>query len=184
MKKIVSLVLLVAMLMTGLVAVAEGTTDEFDVSADAAKVSELGIPTVSSVAELKSKADSLWDAGDYQAAAEAYSIYAQNANWLANLIAAGCEPFYGGSKDEQSSFYSSTKGGFFSTISNGESKANSYKNERNRAKVYEALCYYKLGDYVTAVPLLTKALDLIEIDEVVYWELCTNTLYDIVGLKK
>lgn len=48
---------------------------------------------------------------------------------------------------------------------------------------YEALCYYKLGDYVTAVPLLTKALDLIEIDEVDYWELCTNALYDIVGLK-
>lgn len=184
MKKIVSLVLMVTMLMTGLVAVAEGTTDEFDVSADAAKVSELGIPTVSSVAELKSKADSLWKAGDYQAAAEAYSIYAKNANWLANLIAAGCEPYYGGSKDERSSFYSATKGGFYSTVYNGERKSNSYKSERNRAMAYEALCYYKLGDYVTAVPLLTKALDLIEIDEVDYWELCTNALYDIVGLKK
>ncbi len=187
MKKIVSLVLLVVLLVTGLVAVAEGTTDEFDVSADAAKVSELGIPTVSSVAELKSKADSLWKAGDYQAAAEAYSIYAKNANWLANLIAAGCEPFYGGSKDEQSNFSSYYKkfsyGGFFSTISNGESKSNSYKSERNRAMAYEALCYYKLGDYVTAVPLLTKALDVIEINQVEYWELCTNALYDIVGLK-
>lgn len=187
MKKIVSLVLLVVLLVTGLVAAAEGTTDEFDVSADAAKVSELGIPTVSSVAELKSKADSLWKAGDYQAAAEAYSIYAKNANWLANLIAAGCEPFYGGSKDEQSNFYSYYKkisgGGFFSTVSNGESKSNSYKSERNRAMAYEALCYYKLGDYVTAVPLLTKALDVIEINQVEYWELCTNALYDIVGLK-
>ena len=48
---------------------------------------------------------------------------------------------------------------------------------------YEALCYYKLGDYVTAVPLLTKALDVIEINEVDYWELCANALYDIVGLK-
>ncbi len=183
MKKIVSLVLLVAMLMTGLVAVAEGTTDEFDVSADAAKVSELGIPTVSSVAELKSKADSLWDAGDYQAAAEAYSIYAKNANWLANLIAAGCEPYYGGTEDEQESFYAWNKGGLFDTVAEGEKQSNSYKSERNRAMVYEALCYYKLGDYVTAVPLLTKALDLIEIDEFSYWGLCANALYDIVGLK-
>ena len=49
---------------------------------------------------------------------------------------------------------------------------------------YEALCYYNLGDYATAVPLLTKALDLIEIVQVEYWELCTNALYDIVGLNK
>ena len=183
MKKIVSLVLMVAMLMTGLVAVAEGTTDEFDVSVDAAKVSELGIPTVSSVAEMKSKADSLWDAGDYQAAAEAYSIYAKNANWLANLIAAGCEPYYGRTANEQERFCSEAKGGFYRTVANGEKQSNSYKIERNRAMAYEALCYYKLGDYVTAVPLLTKALDVIEIDEVDYWELCTNALYDIVGLK-
>ena len=182
MKKIVSLILLIAMLVTGLVAIAEDTTDEFDVSADAAKVSELGIPTVSSVAKLKSNADSLWNAGDYQAAAEAYSIYAKNANWLANLLSAGCEPFYDGTKDERSDFYSATKSGFYKTVSAGEKKANSYKLERNRAMTYEALCYYHLGDYATAVPLLTKVLDLIEIDQVGYWELCTNALYDIVGL--
>ena len=60
------------MLMTSLVAVVEDTTDEFDISADTAKVSELGIPTTSSVAELKKKADELWNAGDYQEAAEAF----------------------------------------------------------------------------------------------------------------
>ena len=136
------------------------------------------------VAELKKKADELWNAGDYQEAAEAYSIYAKNANWLANLIQAGCEPLYYGTKDERSDFYSATKGGFYTTVSTGESKANGYKSERNRAMTYEALCYYNLGDYATAVPLLTKALDLIEIDQVEYWELCTNALYDIVGLKK
>lgn len=69
------------------------------------------------------------------------------------------------------------------TVAKGESTANKYKAERNRAMAYEALCYYNLGDYTTAVPLLTKALDLIEIDQVEYWELCTNALYDIVGLQ-
>lgn len=134
------------MLMTSLVSVVEGTTDEFDISADTAKVSELGIPTTSPVAELKKKADELWNAGDYQEAAEAYSIYAKNANWLANLIQAGCEPFYDGTKDKRSDFYSAIKGGFYTTVSTGESKANGYKSE--------------------------------------YWELCTNALSDIVGLKK
>lgn len=183
MKKIVGLVLLVAMLMTSLAATAEGTTDEFDISEDVAKVNELGIPTVSSVAELKNTADSLWNAGDYQAAAEAYSIYAKNANWLANLISASVEPFYGGSNKEQENFFYKNSDAFVDTIVGAESAANSYKAERNRAWSYEALCYYNLGDYATAVPLLTKALDLIEIEQTEYWELCINALYDIVEYK-
>lgn len=182
MKKMIRLLLLVAVLATCMAAAAEAATDEFDVSADAAKVSELGIPTISSVSTLKENADSLWKAGDYQAAAEAYSLYAKNANWLANLIAAGCEPFYDGTSDERTSFYRNSKD-LYNTVAKGESTANKYKAERNRAMAYEALCYYNLGDYTTAVPLLTKALDLIEIDQVEYWELCTNALYDIVGLK-
>lgn len=82
MKKIVSLVLMVAMLMTGLVAVAEGTTDEFDVSVDAQRLASWASQRFHPLPELKSKADSLWDAGDLQAAAEAI-VYAKNANWLA-----------------------------------------------------------------------------------------------------
>lgn len=182
MKKWIAWVLTVAMLLMGTIAVAEGTTDELDISADAAKVSELGVPTAASVAELKSKADALWAEGDWEKAADAYSEYAQEVNWLANLVAAGCEPFYGGTSDERSQFYTKTKNGFYSTVANGESRANNYKAERNRAKTYEALCYYKLGNYDMAVPLLTKALELIEIDQVEYWELCTNTLYDILGI--
>lgn len=179
MKKIMSMLLLVCLLTTSVVALGE---DEFDVSADTSKVEELGIPTPSSVNTLRADADNLWRTEDYEKAAPAYALYAKNANWLANLISAGLDPFYDGTKDEKSTLYRD-KEAFYKKLVSGEKKSNSYKTERNRAMAYEALCYYKLGDYTTAVPLLTKALDLIEIDQVEYWELCMDALYDIIGYK-
>jgi tetratricopeptide (TPR) repeat protein len=159
------------------------TDDELDVSKDAAKVSELGIPTVESVESLKSAAVKLWNAKDYEKAAEAYATYATNANWLANLISVGLDPYYDATSSEQTSLYKSDKD-FFNNLVAGEKKANYYKSERNVAMARRALCYYYLGDYTTAVPLLTKALDLIEIDDVDTWKLCMEALYDIVGYTK
>lgn len=180
MKKIIPVIIMIALLLV-LSPMALATDDELDISADAAKVEQLGIPTISSVNELKKKADELWISQDYANAATAYSEYAKQANWLANLIASGCDPFYGGTKDERSSFYSSNKA-LFNIVSKNESTANSYKAERNRAWTYQGLCYYHLGDYNAAVPILIKALDLIEIDQTEYWDLCVKALNDIVGL--
>ncbi len=74
-----------------------------------------------------------------------------------------------------------------STLSNRltdqEKTANEYKEERNRAMGREALCYYNLGDYKTAVPLLTKALDLIDIEQIDLWTECLNAMNSIVGLQ-
>ena len=157
------------------------TTDNtFDLSSEQQKIAELGIPTVSSVATLKSNADALWEAKDYSNAAVAYANYAEQVNWLANIISGGLEPYYGASYDDKESFSVWSFGGDYSLIS-AESTANSYKGERNRAMVYEGLCFYNMNDYESALPLLLKALDLIEISDTTNWQLAMNALYSIVG---
>ena len=158
----------------------------FDFSEEEARIKELGIPTVASVAELKKAADDLWNAKDYEAAADAYSTYAKQANFLANLISAGLEPFYGASYDDRKNFsFSGFKNGknYLHDPSSAEKKANSYKTERNRAMLREGLCYYNLKQYEVALPLLTKALDLIDINDIEDWQIGMNALYDIIGLK-
>ncbi len=54
MKKLISLLLLVTLLLGCAASLAE---DEFDISVDTSKVEELGIPTVSSVNALQVTAD-------------------------------------------------------------------------------------------------------------------------------
>ena len=62
-----------------------------------------------------------------------------------------------------------------------ETASNTFKSERNRAMLYEGLCYYNIGDYEMALPLLIKALDIIEITDEENWELGMQALYSIVG---
>ena len=69
----------------------------------------------------------------------------------------------------------------YSSLSSAESTANGYKSERNRAMLYEGLCYYYENDYETAIPLLLKALDLIEIDDETNWQLGYDAVMDIVN---
>lgn len=183
MKRILALLLclMLALPIAALAESADSTDSEFDLSADQEKIAELGVPTVSAVAELKSNADTLWKNGDYEAAARAYAEYAKQANWLANIISGGLEPFYSASYDDRKDWYPDQLS--FSDLSSAESKANSYKAERNRAMLYEGLCYYNLGDYESALPLLLKALDLIELDDETNWSLAMNAVYSIVGYK-
>ena len=187
-------ILLTLCLLLGCVSVslAEETDEKttvdttFDFSEQEAKIKELGVPTVSSVADLKKVADDLWNAKDYIAAADAYATYAKQANWLANLITAGLEPYYGASYDNRKNFsFSGFKKGtnYKHDLAAAERKANSYKTERNRAMLREGLCYYNLGQYEIALPLLIKALDLIDIEDTDNWQIGMNALYDIIGYK-
>ena len=180
MERYLAMIILVVFLLTTCCALATEVESEFDISVDTSNVEELGIPTVSIVSKMKSEADNLWKEANYAEAAIAYGDYAKQVNWLANLIASGDEPYYSGDSDERKSFYKSE---MYSIAASAEKKANSYKSERNRAMTYEALCYYNLGDYTTAVPLFVKALELIEIEDTTNWKLCTDALYDIIGFK-
>ena len=184
MKRIILLVCCLALMLPMMTAFAESdveTDSEFDFAAEQKKVDELGIPTVTSVAALKSKADELWESKDYKEAANAYAEYAKQANWLANIISSGLEPYYGASYDDRKGW--SPKEMSFSELALAETKSNSYKSERNRAMLYEGLCYFYLDEYELALPLLIKALDIIEISDEKNWQLGMDALYSIVGLK-
>ena len=123
----------------------------------------------------------MWAAKKYTNAAPAYARYAKQANWLANIIAAGLEPFYSASSSKTKNWYPKVLS--YTTLSAAESKSNAYKGERNRAMLYEGLCYYYLNDYETALPLLIKALDLIELNDETNWKLGMEALYSIIGYK-
>lgn len=184
MKRIIALICcftLMLSMFTVFAETVEPADSEFDFSAEQQKIEELGIPTVAAVSELRSTANKLWEQKDYAAAAPAYAEYAKQANWLANIISAGLEPFYGAAYDDRKNW--SPKELSFGTLSAAESKSNSYKSERNRAMLYEGLCYYYLNEYEVALPLLIKALDLIDIKDEKNWGLGMDALYAIVGYK-
>lgn len=194
MKRIIAILLMISLAFACIAfSVAEETEDTtssvdttFDFSEQEAKIQELGIPTVDSVYDLRKTADALWETEDYVAAADAYATYAKQANWLANLITAGLEPYYGASYDNRKNFSFSgfQKGSNYKhDLAASERKANNYKNERNRAMLREGLCYYNLNQYEVALPLLIKALDLIDIKDTDNWQIGMNALYDIIGLK-
>ena len=183
LKRMILLVCCLALMLPMMTAFAESDVEadsEFDFSEEQKKVEDLGIPTVNSVAELKAKADELWQSKNYEEAAPAYAAYAKQANWLANIISGGLEPYYGASYDDRKDW--SPKELKLKDLIRAESTSNDYKSERNRAMLYEGLCYYNLGDYEQALPLLIKALDLIEIEDETNWKLGMDALYSIVGL--
>ena len=153
--------------------------DEFDLSNEQEKISELGIPTVDSVRKLKEEADDLYYAKNYKEAATAYSKYAKQANWIANILSSTLEPYYGASYDKRKEWYPEDLD--FYELSAAESASNNYKAERNRAMLHEGLCYYYEKDYETALPLLIKALDLIEIEDEVNWQLGYDAVTSIIG---
>lgn len=150
--------------------------DPFDLSASSSKVKELGIITKPEVDALETKAKELFNAGKYKAAIPVLIEYSKKANWLANLIQASLDPYYGASYDDRKSYsYAKLK-----PLIPLESLANSYKKKRNIALAMQGECLLKTGDEKGAVPVLLKALDLIHIDNDVWWERTRNNLLGII----
>lgn len=178
MKRIVCWFLCLVLMLSVTTVLAE---DAFDTSADAKQVEELGVPTLSSVAASKKKADDLWSQKNYKKAAVAYAEYAKEVNWLANLVSAGLDPYYNASSSDRKEYYPNDTTMRTSALVKYELEANVYKTERNRAIMQEGLCYYYLNDYERALPLLLKALDLFSLDEVSNWKTTMTALYDIIG---
>jgi hypothetical protein len=157
----------------------EGRKDPFDLSATAKQVKDLGVPTVSEVAALESKANDLYAAGEWKEAAVALDQFARKANWLANLIVAGLEPYYGASYDDRKNIgYANLQ-----PLIPIEAKANAYKEKRNHAMVMRAECLAKLGDNAQAVSVLVGALDLIDINDKTWWERGRKQLYTLIELE-
>lgn len=157
----------------------EISNDPFDVSIQKEQIAKYGIPTLKTVEEMKTKADALYDAESWEQAAAAYEIYAKHVNWLSNLLAQCVEPYYSASYDDRkATTYSALK-----PFIPFENKANQCKMNRNEAYVKIGLCYKNLGDFKNAVTYLHKGLDLLSVDDLLYWTLAKDAMAEILEFK-
>ena len=104
-------------------------------------------------------------------------LYAKNANWLANIMAASLKPYYDASYDDRKGF---TKTKELAPI---ERLSNEYKVKRNVAFAMHGECLLKIGDKKGAMPVLMKALDLIDIDNEAWWKRSRENLLSIIEVE-
>lgn len=174
MKK--TILCVIAIISLNAIAEEKKISDPFDLSASASKVDELGIVTKSEVDALEEKARLLFNAGNCKAAIPLLTEYSKKSNWLANMIAATLDPYYGASYDDRKSFpYEKLK-----PLIPLESLSNDYKMKRNIAIAMQGECLVKTGDNKTAIPVLLKALDLIDIENDVWWGRTKNNLLQVI----
>ena len=162
-------------------ALAETTvsSDPFDLSSSSEKVKELGIVTKPEVDALERKAKELFNAGDCKSVLPILIEYSKKSNWLANLISANLEPYYGAKYDDRKAYpYSKLQ-----SLIPLESLANDYKEKRNIAFAMQGECLLKVGDKVGAVPVLLKTLDLIDLNNDVWWKRTSNNLLSIIQVE-
>lgn len=171
-----TILFVIAIISLNAVAEEKKISDPFDLSASASKVDELGIVTKSEVDALEEKARLLFNAGNCKAAIPLLTEYSKKSNWLANMIAATLDPYYGASYDDRKSFpYEKLK-----PLIPLESLSNDYKMKRNIAIAMQGECLVKTGDNKTAIPVLLKALDLIDIENDVWWGRTKNNLLQVI----
>ena len=157
-------------------AVAQVTETPFDLEEYKAQINELGVPTMSSVKAIKDQASAAFEDGQYEAAIPLLQQWARKANWLANIINAGLEPFYNASYDDTKNFPFDR----ITMLLVYETAANSLKRDRNHAMIMEAECLVALGRPDEAVSLYMKALDLVNVNDWDWWVRAANGLYAIV----
>ena len=156
--------------------------DPLDISKQMEQIKKYGVPTIATVAEMKTKADALYESQSWKEAALAYEVYAKNVNWLANLLSQCVQPYYSASYDDRKNTSYSTLKPFIPF----ESKANECKRERNIAYVKIGLCYKNMGDIKNAIAYLHKGLDLLDVKEIVYWTMAKDAMAEILqfGVEK
>lgn len=174
MKKIILLAF--ALTSLNILANDEKIIDPFDLSASASKVEELGVITKPDVDALEEKAKEIFNSGNCDAAIPVLIEFSKKSNWLANMIAASLDPYYSASYDDKKGYpYDKLK-----PLIPLESLANEYKKKRNIAFAMQGECLVKTGDKKDAIPVLLKALDLIDIDNDVWWERTRNNLLQVI----
>jgi hypothetical protein len=173
------LILLTALATSNVYAEETRSVDPFDLTASSSKIKELGLITKPEVDALEEKAKSLFNTGDCKAAIPVLVDYAKKSNWLANMVKASLDPYYGASYDDKKG-YSYAK---LEPLISLETMSNNYKKKRNIAFAMQGECLIKVGDEKGAIPLLLKALDLIDINNDIWWERTRNNLLKVIKVK-
>lgn len=151
-------------------------SDPFDLSKSKSQVDELGIVTKTEVDTLEEKIRGLYSKGKCKEVIPLLDEYAKKSNWLANLISYTLEPYYGASYDDRKTYtYSKLE-----PLVPLETLSNNYKKKRNIAIAMHGDCMLRIGDRARAIPLLTKSLDLLSLENEEWWEKTRNNLLSIV----
>ncbi|MGI2938045.1 hypothetical protein [Vibrio diabolicus] len=155
-------------------------TDPFDLSASTQQVGELGVITKADVDQLEERSRALFNDGKCKEAIPVLVEYSKKANWLANMISASLDPYYGASYDDRKAFpYEKIK-----PLIPLENMSNEYKSKRDIAFAMQGECLIKTGNKEAAIPVLLKTLDLLSIDNEVWWKRTRNNLLDIIGVSE
>ena len=156
------------------------SADPMDISSQLSNIKEHGIPTIEFVNNLAGNADSLFKNSEWEDAIDAYILFAEKANWLANIMATCLEPYYSASykKKEQITFSKLSQFYIYETLSNA------YKVARNDAYVKIGICYKNTGNSEQSIAYLLKALDLLSVSEYENWEIAKNMIGEIIGMPK
>lgn len=143
------------------------------------QVERLGVPSPQEVDSLRERAYSLYEADSCSTAVPALQTHAEKANWLANVIDQGLQPFYDASYDDQEN----VSAGRIRILGNFEGSANELKRERNESYVMVAECEREMGNQNVAMVYYMSALDLIDVENRSLWDRARTGLYETVGVE-
>lgn len=153
--------------------------DPLDPTPYLTQIARDGVPTPTNVQKLKEIALTLFNAGNFKEAIPALEAHRRAANWLANLIAAGNEPFYSATSTERRNI----AGSIVSSLASFESISNNYKLDRDHSSVMLAEAYAKVGDKVKAVATYLAVLNIIDVDDWEWWNRARLGLYALLDVK-
>lgn len=177
MKKI--LLFLTLCLSSSLAQQTDALANPTDISGYADLIKQGQLPTPKTVEAAKTRATALFDAKNCSEAMPALDNWATQANWLANLLKAGLEPYYNAASSDRKT----VSGAFLSELAAFEGKSNLYKRERNLANVMKAECMVLNNQKVEAAALLARTLDYIDIEDRTLWDRARKDLFALIEIQ-
>lgn len=150
-----------------------------DISSYADLIKQGKLPTPTSVKAARAQATTLFEAKNCTDALPALDNWASQANWLANLLKSGLDPFY----NATSTGKKSVNGPFLTELAVFEGQANAYKGERNLANVMKAECMIQRNQKLEAAALLAKTLNYIDVEDRELWDRARNDLFALIEVQ-
>jgi hypothetical protein len=160
----------------------EDTTSPEDLGKYQALVDSGVFPTAGNVERARLAALSAFDSGQCERALPLIDEWTRMANWHANLITAGLEPFYGALSSERNDWFGRQTAERRSSLVELERSANRYRSQRNLGMVMRAECLAAVDLPLESLATFARALDLIGIDETELWMRAQTGLYELIEL--
>jgi tetratricopeptide (TPR) repeat protein len=171
----------VALATTAPAALAQEPADPTDLGTYQRLVDEGLFPTVENVATAKRAAEAAVVAGNCSDAIPLLDAYIRMANWHSNLLFQGLRPFYSASNSAQTEFFRSQSQSERDRLIRHEQLVNDYRQDRNHAYVLKAECLVELDRPSEALATYAQALDLIGVEDGLWWNRAAQGLYTLLG---